>query len=832
MLPVELSLPEIRSALATARAAVLEAPPGAGKTTRVPVALLAEPWCQGQRIILLEPRRLAARAAARRMARERGESIGETIGLRIRGESLVGPRTRIEVVTEGVLTRLLQDDPALQNVAAVIFDEFHERSLHADTGLALVLGATRILRDDIRVLVMSATLDGGRIAALLGNAPHIRSEGRQFPVELRHDPPALRRSLNGHIATQIRETLSRHDGSILVFLPGAADIHRLTTMLEGTLPSDVALHPLYGALSSAAQDAAIQPASTGCRKVVLATNVAETSLTIDGITAVIDSGLERIPRFNPRTGMSRLETVRITKASAAQRSGRAGRTAPGIAIRCWSMAEEAGLLPVPRAAILDADLAPLALDLALAGFPDPDELPWIDPPPPGHFAAARLLLRDLGAIDQSNRVSEQGLRMARWGVHPRLSLMLTRAAELGRVALRRAAALTVLVEERDLLRSGEGPAPADIQLRLDLLERETPPPLVAARSADRATLSHLRQQLARLVAKGEPTPTTSTTPVSTGLLASWAWPDRVARRRERPGRFLMRSGRGAWLDPADPLAHAEWIVVIDVDDTGREGRIQRAAILDTEDVEELISTGAVEETHVQWDAASDGVTIRRVARLGSIILRENPVDTADPALIGAALLDGLRHVGIAQLPWSEEARHLRERIIFLHHHDPSWPDLSDEKLTDTLAEWLLPSLTGMRNLGDLRTLDLLGLLLDQLTWTQRRELDVLAPPRIEVPSGSRIAVDYADPAAPILAVRLQEVFGMRDSPRLFRNTVPVVMHLLSPARRPMQVTRDLASFWASGYFDVRRELRGRYPRHHWPEDPLTAKAEVGVKKRR
>ncbi|HET9066976.1 MAG TPA: ATP-dependent helicase HrpB [Gemmatimonadales bacterium] len=832
MLPVEQVLDEIHLALSHQRAAVLEAPPGAGKTTRVPVALLDAPWCRDQRVILLEPRRLAARAAARRIAHERGEPIGQTIGFRVRGESVSGPDTRLMVVTEGVLTRMLQDDPSLPGIAAVVFDEFHERSLHADLGLALVLGATRVLRDDLRVLVMSATLDGQRIASLLDNAPRITSAGRQFPVEYRYDPPASRQPLAGHVATVVREALYTTSGSLLVFLPGAADIHRVGDMLADRVPPDVDVRPLFGALSSREQDAAIAPAPTGRRKVVLATNVAETSITIEGITVVVDSGLERTPRFNPRTGMSRLETVRITHASADQRAGRAGRTAPGIAIRCWSIADHAGLIPHARAAILDADLAPLALDLAVAGFPDPAELPWLDPPPPAHYATACQLLHDLGAVDAQGRITDEGTGMAAWGVHPRLAHLLARAAAVGSGTLRRAAFLAALAEERDILRGDGRPPPSDLRLRLDLLERDADTGLMAGATVDRGSIVAVREQAARLMARTPRSSPDERDMVDAGLLAAWAWPDRVARHRATAGRFVMRSGRGARLDLSDPLAHAEWIVAIEVDDAGRDGRVQRAIALDRDDAVGLIEREATTETVVEWDPVLATVTIRRVVTLGAIVVREDPLDRADPELVSRALLEGIRQVGIEALPWSDAARMLRARLAFLHYHDPTWPDVSNAALEATLATWLLPSLMGMRRLDDLRRIDLGARLLDLVSWSQRAELETLAPERIAVPSGSRVAIAYADPTAPVLAVRLQEVFGMRESPRLLGGRVPVVMHLLSPARRPVQVTRDLASFWTSGYFEVRKDLRGRYPRHHWPEDPLTAEAQSGVKRRR
>ncbi len=824
-LPIDAVLDSLSEALDRGDA-VLEAPPGAGKTTRVPLALLDRPWCRG-RILMLEPRRVAARMAARRMAALRGEPVGATVGFRTRGESAISPTTRIEIVTEGVLTRMLQHDPSLPGVSLVIFDEFHERSLPGDLGLALVLGATRILRDDLRVLVMSATLDGDRIAGLLGSAPVIRSEGRQYPVERRFTPAPRQQSLTAHIAALVRDQVQQSDESILVFLSGMAEIERVATLLDDSLPANTRVYRLHGSLAAAMQDAAVAPATPGQRKVVLATNVAETSVTIEGIGVVIDSGWERISRFDPRTGMSRLETVRITRASADQRAGRAGRTGPGVALQCWSAADDALLRRHARAAIHDADLASLALDLAAAGFPDPAELPWLDPPPAAHYAVARELLVNLEVITPSGHLRDDARSLLDWGVTPRLAHMLARAEAAGPASVIRAARLAALIEQRDVLIGEGGPPPSDLQLRLDILERDGGRPIGVV--VDRGAVAAVRDEARRLAARSTRRGAAGPDALAAGLLASWAWPDRVARRRGGVGRFVLRSGRGVSLPPGDPLAHAEWLVALEVDDVGREGRIRKAVTLDEDDVAALIAAAGETRDEVGWDATTRSVTIRRRTLLGQIVVRDDPIDTAPPEQIQAALVDGIRDVGLGALPWSEAAERLRARLTFLHHHDAEWPDVSDQALLATLDEWLLPVAGGVRRLADLARIDLVAPLHQRIPGRLRGRLDALAPERLAVPSGSRIAIDYSDPEAPVLAVRLQEVFGLSATPTILAGRVPLTLHLLSPAGRPVQVTRDLASFWATGYFDVRRDLRGRYPRHRWPDDPT--QAEPGLRRR-
>ena len=826
LLPIEPILPALREALFTYRAAVLEAPPGAGKTTRVPLALYKEAWLAGRKIVMLEPRRLATRAAAARMAATLGERIGETVGYRMRLDTRIGPKTRIEVVTEGILTRMLQHDLSLEGVGLVIFDEFHERSLAGDTSLALTLAAGDALRDDLRILVMSATLDGISIAKLLRDAPIIRSEGKAWPVITRHTP-------NASVASVIRDTIATEHGSVLVFLPGAGEIRRVEEQLRGVLPSDVSVQPLHGSLPIEMQDAAILPAAAGNRKVVLATSIAETSLTIEGIRVVIDSGEMRIPRFSPRTGMTRLETVRVSRASADQRRGRAGRVEAGVCVRCWSVGEDAGLVPYTRPEILDADLASLALDLASAGFADPAELRWLDPPPAAAFAQARELLHLLGAIDGTGGITAHGAAMAELGTHPRLAHMLIRARESGAESLKAAAMLVAILEERDQLRGDGGPPPSDIDLRLEMVVR-------GGGSAGRI------RDIAREWVRRVPRPERSEGPlresgrslagardegVSTGLLLAFAYPDRVAQRREAPGRFLLRNGRGATLPVTDALAHADWIVAAQIDDVGRDGRILLAATLDPAELLAHAVEQIVTRDEIAWNDATRSVTARRHSMLGALMLSDSAIPKPDPEAVMSALLDGVQRAGVGALPWGDGAIALRQRIAFLHYHDATWPDVSESRLATTVEQWLAPLIHGKRKLEDLSRIDVGEALRNLMTWEQRRALDELAPERIAVPTGSRIRVDYTDPTSPTLAVRLQEVFGLMATPKVAHG-MPVTMQLLSPGYKPVQTTRDLASFWKTGYFEVRKDLRGRYPKHHWPENPLTAQAVRGAKRRR
>ncbi len=866
-LPVTDALPALRDALRHGPTAVLTAPPGAGKTTLVPLALLDEPWLGDRKIVVLEPRRLAARAAAGYMSRLLGEDdAGGTVGYRVRMDTRVSRRTRIEVVTEGVLTRMLQSDPSLRDVALVVFDEFHERSLHADLGLALTHQAMDLLRDDLKILVMSATLDTGPVAEVLDDAPVIVSEGRSYEVETRYRSSPVEGWIEPPVVATVRRALAEDDGDVLVFLPGAGEIRRTASRLEEAgVPDDVVVHPLFGNLSRADQDRAIAPSPPGARKVVLATSIAETSLTIEGVRVVVDGGLMRVPRFDPGSGMTRLETVRVTRDAADQRRGRAGRTAPGVCHRLWTTGEDRGLVPRRRPEILEADLAPLALELAVWGA-GPDELRWLDPPPDAALAQARGLLRELEAMDDDG-ATDHGRRMAALGVHPRLAHMLIRGAELGMT--RTACDLAALVGDRDILRA-EGRLPdADLRLRLDALRaardrRRADVGTVAGQSVHRGGLKralresrHLARKLestgiragkkaaapnesegapagrhaARSAREGGPgrdRERPNESEPDPGLLLAFAYPDRIARRRGGRGRFLLRNGRGAAFLEPQPLAGEDWLVVADLDDRGAEARIFRAAPVSLEAIEEHFADRVETVDEVTWDADGEIVRARRRRVLDALTLAEAPLPEPDPDAVAGALVDGIREAGLHALPWSKHTRQLRERLAFLHHHDPeTWPDTSEETLLDTLDDWLRPFLPGMKRLSDLQTLDLAEALLARVPWDARRKLDELAPERIRVPSGSNIALDYTDPGAPALAVRLQEVFGWSDTPRIAGGRVPLTVKLLSPAMRPVQVTQDLASFWRDAYQEVRKDLRGRYPKHYWPEDPLSAKPVRG-----
>jgi ATP-dependent helicase HrpB len=822
LLPIEPVLPTLRQALTADGAAVLQAPPGAGKTTRVPLALLDEAWLRGRRIVMLEPRRLAARAAARRMAETLGETPGETVGYRIRHETRVGPRTRIEVVTEGVLTRLLQSDPALEAFGLVIFDEFHERSIHADLGLALTLQSRTLLREDLRVLVMSATLDGAPAALLLGGAPIVTSEGRSHPVETRHRPSRAGTRVEAAVAAAVREALAADAGDILAFLPGAGEIRRTEAML-GDVPADVV--PLHGSLPQARQDRALGPSLPDRRKVVLATSIAETSLTIDGVRVVVDGGLSRVPRYSPRSGMTRLATVRVSRASADQRRGRAGRQAPGICYRLWSAHEEPTLLPRGVPEILETDLAPLALELATAGIADPGELAWLDPPPAAALAEARGLLSQLGALDFAGRITPHGRRLTRFALHPRLAHMVVRARELG--AGEAACELAALLSERDMVRRQEGQADADLGLRLDLLRG-----VVVRSDVDRDTLQRVRTETRHCREAAERgTPRGGGAALSTGALLAFAYPDRIGQRRPgESGRYLLRNGQGAILEP-QALAREEYLVAAELDGQARESRIFLGAPITLEEIETHFANDLVREDVLGWDGAVRAVTGRRRRRLGAIVLQDGPLPDPDPAAVARVMMEGVRREGVEHLPWTEPARRVRARLGFLHAIDAGWPDVSTEALTRDLDDWLAPRLAGARRWDQLERLDLGELLLDRLPWDYRAALEDWAPTHVEVPSGSRVAVDYSDPAAPVLAVRLQELFGLTDTPTVARGRVPLTLHLLSPARRPVQVTRDLAGFWRTTYFEVRKDLKGRYPKHHWPDDPLRAEPTRHAKRR-
>jgi ATP-dependent helicase HrpB len=847
--PVDDVIGELRKALNTASNAVLEAPPGAGKTTRVPIALLHEPWLGTQRMVMLEPRRLAARAAANFMARQLGERVGETVGFRVRGETRVSSRTRIEVVTEGILTRMLSSDSTLDGIGLVIFDEFHERSLHADVGLALTLQTQSLLRPELRVLVMSATLDGNSVRALLSDAtsvaPVVRSTGRMFPVETLYRPKRTDERIEAAVARATVEAVQQHAGDVLVFLPGAGEQRRVAERLHGhaaLVHANAYVSQLHGTMPLAEQDVAISAAPPGERKIVLATSIAETSLTIEGVRVVVDSGLSRLARYSARAGITKLETVRVSRASADQRRGRAGRVAPGVCIRVWDAHEDAMLVPRTRPEILEADLAPLALSLADVGVSDPAELRWIDSPPAGAFLQARELLQMLGAIDSDARITAHGRILADIPAHPRLAHLLVKAREQGEGHL--GADLCALIEERDVLRGEYGPPVADLRLRLELLQGVSPAALSASLSGaqvDGDSVRRIRQVAADLRARlrenandevRSDTSRRTRNADDAATLLALGYPDRVAQRRAGSDpRYLLRSGVGASLLRHDPLADAPFLAIADLDGAPPEFRIARAIPLTRDEVFATLGAQIVRESVVEWDDTSRSVRARRRALLGAIVLEDHVVATSDGALVLRVLMREIVRSGIDTLPWSDSAQHLRERLQFMHAHDNRWPDISAEALAANIEQWLAPSIEGMRRWDELTKVDLPDALLSLLTWEQRASLEKLAPSHLEVPSGSRIALDYSNPHAPVLAVKLQEVFGWTATPLLLDGRVPVTLHLLSPAQRPVQVTRDLAGFWRTSYFDVRKDLRGRYPRHPWPEDPLTAQPTRRAKPR-
>lgn len=818
-LPIMQVLPDLKTILSSSRAAVLIAEPGAGKTTGTPPAFLDEPWLEGKTILMLEPRRLAARSAATYMASCLGESVGQTVGYRMRNDTKVGKNTRIVVVTEGVLTRMLQSDPSLGDVGLVIFDEFHERSLHADLGLALTLEAQGVLRDDLRILIMSATLDSERVSRMLGGAPVVDCPGRTYPVETIFVPTTGNLPIEKTAAAAVRRALAEQTGDVLVFLPGEREIRRTQSELEnGILPSGTVLRPLYGQLPQVMQDSAVARSIQCERKVVLATSIAETSLTIEGVRTVIDTGLRRTQVFSPRTGMPSLTTVPVSKASADQRRGRAGRTAPGVCYRLWSQEEHYRLPDDNVPEIMETDLAQLALELALWGVREPAALQWLDAPPAAPYAQGTALLRQLGALDASGAITPHGRSMAALGAHPRAAHMLLRAAELGAAPL--ACRLAALLGERDLFK---GPATqnCDLTLRVEALlrfERSAD-----AGGADPAALRAVLRESHNFLAQLQAAPDTRANDISLcGLLLSFAYPDRIGQKRG-DGAFLLSSGRGAAMREGQPLARSTYIVAVSVDDgVASQGRIMLAAELQEAELLKHHADAITEEVEVYWDRESSSVKKRRRTMLGALVIKETTHERSTEEETANVLLHVIATKGMEILPWEKGSIQLRQRMMFMHALRADWPDVSNDVLTETLEEWISPYIQGMRNLRDLQRIPLSRALEGMLDYNQRQSLEKEVPTHITVPSGSRVPVDYSNPAAPVLAVRLQELFGQVDTPRLGGGKVPVLLHLLSPARRPMQVTSDLASFWRGTYFEVKKELKSRYPKHYWPDDPLQA----------
>lgn len=808
------------AALETGPNAVLQAPPGAGKTTLVPLVLLDAAWLETRKILMLEPRRLAARAAALRMASLLNEALGDTVGYRIRQDSRVGPKTRIEVVTEGILTRMMQDDPGLDGVGAVIFDEFHERSLNADLGLALCLEAQASLRPELRLLAMSATLDGAPLARLMQNAPILTSEGRAFPVDVRWLGKDITQRFEDAVTALIRRALAEEtEGDLLVFLPGQGEIRRVQERLKED-GDELLVAPLYGDLSQDAQDAALMP-RPGRRRVVLATAIAETSLTIEGIRVVVDGGLMRVPRFDPNGGMTRLVTVPVSKASAEQRRGRAGRLGPGVCYRLWTEAAHRALPAFSTPEIGDADLAPLVLELARWGTLDPTTLSWLDPPPMAAVAQARDLLHRLGALDTGGRITPHGRTMAGLPLHPRLSHMVIKARDLGCGAL--GCDLAALLSERDILKTARE---ADLRVRVEALRDPR------GRATDRGALQRCRES-ARQLRRQMGVPATEPNVEDTGLLLAFAYPDRVALSRGGDGlHYRLSNGRGAFFPQPDPLAASEALSIAELDGNRRDARIYLAAPLTRREIETHFSDQIIVQETVLWDSRDQVVAARRQRLFGELPLDDSRLSDPSPDAVTRAMLEGIRDMGLGCLPWNATTQTLRARLNFLHRIEGAeWPDCSDEALLAGLEAWLSPWLEGVSRKAHLTRLDMMAAIDAMLTWEARKRLDQHAPTHITVPSGSRVAIDYQTGEQPVLAVRLQEMFGLADTPAIAGGRVKLTLHLLSPARRPVQVTQDLASFWANAYKQVKADLKGQYPKHYWPDDPMQAEPTARAKPR-
>ncbi len=815
-LPIDDVLDELTNSLAKHNTAVLVAPPGAGKTTRVPLALFEEPWAQHKKIIMLEPRRIAARAAADRMAQTLGEKAGDTVGYRVRFGSKISRSTRIEVVTEGIFSRQILDDPEMTGVAAVLFDEFHERSLDADLGLALARDAQQGLREDLRILVMSATLDGARVAKLLGNAPVIASEGRAYPVETRYVGRKPDIQFERQMADAIATALRADEGSVLAFLPGAAEIRRTETMLrERVSDASIEIVPLFGALDSAVQDRAIAPAPKGTRKVVLATSIAETSLTIDGVRIVVDSGVARVPRYEPDIGLTRLETIRASRAAVDQRRGRAGRTEAGVCYRLWDEPQTASFEAYTRPEILSADLSSMVLDLAQWGVSDPSKLAFLDAPPTPALTEAGGLLRELNAVDEAGRITPEGKSLRALALPPRLARMIVDSHRLA--AGEEAAMIAAILTERGL-----GGDSADLDARLDNFRRDRSPRAQSAKQ--------LAQRWAQQVAAEEKISAKDIS-LSTGRMLALAFPDRVARNRGN-GSFVLANGRGAGVDQTSALAKSPYIAVAELTGTAANGRILLAAPITQDEVETQFAAHIEMDDEISFDKSAMALRARRRKKLHAITLSEHTLPVSPSADTARILAEGLVAVGIDRLPWSKPLKQWRDRVMFLRAASPEeWPDLSDTALAETREIWLVPALHDKTSLASFSAGDFSDALMSLLPWDLRSRLEREAPTHFEAPTGTSLPIDYEAEQGPTIAVRLQELFGLNVHPSIAKGKIPLVLELLSPAHRPVQVTRDLPGFWRGSYAAVRTDLRGRYPRHPWPEDPVSAPPTRRVKPR-
>ena len=821
-LPVDDVLEQLTDALATSGSAVLVAPPGAGKTTRVPLALLNTPWLGDRKIIVLEPRRIAARGAAERMAQSLGEKVGQTVGLRARLNSRVGPDNRIEVVTEGVFTRMILDDPTLEGIGAVLFDEFHERSLDADLGLALTLDARQALRPDLRIAVMSATLAADRVSDLLGGAPVIVSEGRSFPVETRYLGRNPNRSIEDQMVAAIVRAMRAEPGSLLAFLPGQGEIRRVAEALEDEFRgSDVLIAPLYGAMDPREQDRAIAPAPSGQRKIVLATSIAETSLTIEGIRIVVDSGLARVPRFEANVGITRLATVRAPLSSADQRRGRAGRLEPGVCYRLWDEAQTASLARFPEPEIRTADLTGLLLDCAEWGVVDPAALSWLDQPPPAAIDAAREQLIKLNALDASGHLTSTGRMLRTLPLPPRLARMVLAAAELG--CEQQAAEIAAVIVER-----GIGGNDTDLAVRLERFQ--------SGSSRRDREMRRLAGEWARAARSQFPDAQAAGPGREVGIAEHLprAYPDRIAKSRGGDGQYLLANGRGARLDAAEPLARSSYLVIADMQGSAAATRILLAAQASEEEIEATAATRAVSAVELSFDAETASVRGLQVRRLGAISLSSRQLQIESSDETQRLLAEGVAKLGIGRLPWSKAQKQLRSRVAFLRAAagPDEWPDLSDTALAATVADWLAPFLAGKLRLSEIGADDLSHALDHLLSWQQRQRLDDEAPTHFLAPTGNSHPIDYESPGAPALHIRVQELFGLTTHPAIGNGRLPLTLHLLSPAHRPIQITRDLPGFWAGSWSAVKAEMKGRYPKHVWPDDPARAQATRRAKPRK
>ena len=811
--PIDEAIPPLMQALSASRSAVLCAPPGAGKTTRIPLVLLGAAWLKKSKILMLEPRRLAARRAASYMAQQLGERVGQTVGYRIRGDAVVSKQTSIEVVTEGILTRMLHANPDLPGVELVIFDEFHERSIHADLGLAFTLDVQNHLREDLRVLVMSATLDGVAVAELLRGPPVIETSGKSYPVETRYARFISEKPLDVRVADVVSRAIAAEEGDVLVFLPGMREIRRVEEKLQSKMPEDVIVHTLHGDLPTAVQEAALAPSKPGRRKVILSTSIAETSLTIDGVRIVVDSGLSRAARFDPRRGMSGLVTIPVSRAVADQRRGRAGRQSAGVCYRLWTEAEHEQLPGYPVPEIRVSDLAHVALDLALWGAPTGEGLSFLDPPPVALLAQAQTVLRGLGAMTDDGKLTPHGRSMAALPIHPRLAHMIIKGNEMGHGP--EACALAALLEERDVF-GGGSKSDVDLESRLEVFRQSG-----GTMSGVRDRVASQKRRLMEMMQIGGGRSKTE----ATGLLVALAYPERIARKRaERSGSYQLSNGTTATLPAGSLLARKEYLAIADVDAGAGDAKIFLAAPVNENDLEDVFAAEIVEQKEIGWSDSEARVVFRRVRKLGAVILAEQSIEPVGDEITGA-LIEGIRRTGLHCLPWEKEAERFRARVQWARRMLPETaelPDLSDDGLGSTMDQWLAPFLGGMWRLQHLQRLRLAEILRSLLSPRQAHELDRLAPSQLHVPSGSHVSLDYTPTDHPALSVKLQELFGLTDTPRVGAGRIPVTIHLLSPAARPLAVTQDLRSFWENVYPDIRKQLRARYPKHPWPEDPLTA----------